>query len=178
MKTSHRTAILLLATLLTACESATAPDTPGAEALTFTAANAAPHITATGTFTQTTITSLAASQAGPNTILDQTSAGVISGTIAGPYTDDLKVVIHPNGKFNAHFTIRCQCTVAGEQGTLDLVASDNGEMVSPTLATFAGRAVITGGTGDLSDLRGVLRIEGTIDVVTGLATYTYSGRIH
>lgn len=177
MKTQYGIGILLLTASLTACESVTAPGTPEAEALTLMAANAS-HLDASGTFTQTSITSLDVSQVGPNTILDQTSAGLLSGTMTGTYTDELKVVIHPNGGFNAHFTIRCECTIAGEQGTLDLIASDRGELVSPTLASFRGSAVINGGTGDLSDLRGVLEIEGTIDLVTGLATYTYSGRIH
>jgi hypothetical protein len=68
--------------------------------------------------------------------------------------------------------------MAGEQGILELVASDNGQLVGPTLASFTGRAVITGGTAQLSDLKGVLRIEGTVDLVSGLSTYTYSGRIH
>ena len=51
-------------------------------------------------------------------------------------------------------------------------------LLSPTLAAFAGRAVINGGTGALSGLRGVLQIEGTVDVTTGLATYGYAGDIH
>jgi len=68
--------------------------------------------------------------------------------------------------------------VAGEQGTLELVASDTGVLVSPTLAVFAGRAVITSGTAALARLRGVLQIEGTVDVVTGLSNYSYTGAIH
>jgi hypothetical protein len=133
---------------------------------------------ASGTFTQTAITSLDVRTAGPNTTLDQTSAGVITGTLAGTFEDKLKVVIHPSGKFDAHFTITCVCTVDGKSGVLEIVAGDTGELLSPTLAAFAGRAVINGGTGALSSLRGVLRIEGTVDVTTGLATYGYAGNIH
>lgn len=177
MKTTHRLSILLLAVFGTACESAVTP-TEQTETLTLATANAAPHVDANGTFTQTGITSLDVSQAGPNTILKQTSMGSMSGTLSGSYTDDLNVVIHPNGNFNAHFTIRCECTMAGEQGVIEFVASDRGELVSPTVASFAGRATITGGSGAFSDVRGVLEIEGTIDLVTGLATYAYSGRIH
>lgn len=178
MTTTYRIAIPLLAVLASGCDSIAGPAGSGADAVALSAADAAPHTQAAGTFSQTGITSLDARQAGPNTILKQTSTGSISGTLTGSYTDDLKVVIHPNGRFNAHFTILCTCTVAGEQGTLELVASDRGEMVSPTVAAFAGRAVITGGSGDLADVRGVLEIEGTIDLTTGLATYAYSGRIH
>jgi len=57
------------------------------------------------------------------------------------------------------------------------VASDRGELVSPTLATFAGRAVITSGSGALSGMRGVLQIEGSVDLATGLSTYAYSGSL-
>ncbi len=178
MKSSYFVSILLLAVFGTACESVTAPGAEPPVALEVATAHAAPPTPAAGTFTQTGITGLQVSQAGPNTILEQTSTGLVSGTLSGSYTDDLRVVIHPNGRFNAHFTIRCECTVAGEQGIVELVASDRGELVSPTLASFAGRATITGGTAELSDLRGVLEIEGTVDLISGLSEYTYSGRIH
>lgn len=178
MKTSYHVSILLLAVFGTACDSVVAPDAGQTDALSLALSNAAPHVAAAGTFAQNAITSMEVSQAGPNTIIELTSVGSMSGTLSGSYTDDLRVVIHPNGNFNAHFTIRCECTMAGEQGILELVASDNGQLVSPTLASFAGRAVITGGTAGLSDLRGVLQIEGSVDLVSGLATYTYSGRIH
>jgi hypothetical protein len=178
MKTPRYVLILSLAVFGTSCESATAPDAAQPGALTFAAPQAAPHTAAAGTFTQTGITSLEVRQAGPNTILKQTSTGSVSGTLSGSYTDDIDVVIHPNGRFNAHFTIRCECTVAGKQGVVEFVASDRGELLGPTLAYFAGRATITGGTDELSDLRGVFEIEGTIDLVSGLSTYAYSGRIH
>jgi hypothetical protein len=51
-------------------------------------------------------------------------------------------------------------------------------MVNDTQAIFSGRAVITGGTGELSGLRGVLQIEGTVDLVTGLSEYDYVGWVH
>lgn len=178
MKTLHYVPILLLAVFASACEPVTAPDAEPPEALTLAMAHAAAHTAASGIFTQTGITSLDVRQAGPNTILKQTSTGSVSGTLSGSYTDDLRVVIHPNGRFNAQFAIRCDCTVAGEEGILELVASDTGELVSPTLASFAGRATITGGTNALADLRGVLEIDGTIDLLSGLSEYTYSGRIH
>lgn len=177
MKTLHHVPILLLAAFVVACESATAPDAPHPDELTRVMAHASSRIAAAGTFTQTGITDLQVSQAGPNTILEQTSTGSVSGTLSGSYTDQLRVVIHPNGRFNTHFTIRCECTVAGKRGTLEFVASDSGELVSPTVASFAGQATITGGTGELSDLRGVLAIEGAVDLGSGLSTYTYAGWI-
>ena len=140
--------------------------------------SASAQLAASGTFTQTAITSIDVGVAGPNTIIDQTSAGTLTGTLAGQFEDDLTVVIHPNGKFDARFTIRCMCTVDGKLGVVEMVAEDAGELLSATLAAFAGRAVIKGGTGALSGLRGVLQIEGTVNVTTGLATYGYTGGIH
>ena len=142
------------------------------------AANGLPHSAASGFFTQTGINSLDVQLAGPNVILEQTSEGSVFGTLSGSYEDALRVVIHPNGKFNVKFTIVCDCTVDGKQGFLYLMATDRGEMVSDTQAIFSGRAVITGGTGELSGLRGVLEIEGIVDLVTGLSEYDYVGWIH
>lgn len=137
-----------------------------------------PHSTASGVFTQTGINSLDVKFAGPNTLLEQTSEGSVIGTLSGSYEDAIRVVIHPNGKFNVKFTIVCECTVDGKQGFLYLVATDRGEMVSDTQAIFSGRAVITGGTDELSGLRGVLEIEGVVDLVTGLSEYDYVGWVH
>lgn len=170
---------MMAASMLLACEQdpvrvdgahAASPVVGGVAASVKTAAS--------GTFTQTAITGLDVQTAGGNTIMNQTAVGAITGTLTGHFEDDLTVVIHPNGKFSAHFTITCTCTVAGKFGVVEMVADDTGELLSPTLAAFAGRAVINGGMGDLSGLRGVLRIEGTVDVMTGLATYGYVGDIH
>lgn len=180
MRIRHGITALLLVTLTSACDSVTAPRAPGgdsASAATTTAAVAAPA-PASGTFAQTAITGLEVGTAGPNTILEQTSEGTVLGTLSGSYQDRLRVVIHPSGHFNVHFTVTCQCTVDGRSGVLELVASDRGEFVGPTTAAFAGRAVIVGGSDDLSDLRGVLAIEGTVDLASGLSTYGYSGSIH
>lgn len=178
MRNSYLVLILALAASATACDQVVAPEVRQAESPVLAVAQAQPQLLASGTFSQTGITGIAVRSAGPNTIIEQTSTGTVSGSLSGSYQDDIRVVIHPNGGFNAKFTITCQCTVEGKSGTLELVASDRGQLVSPTLATFEGRAVITGGGGELSDLRGVLRIEGSVDLVTGLSTYTYSGRIH
>ena len=140
--------------------------------------NAPVSTPADGTITQTEITSLDVQTAGPNTILKQSSRGVFSGTLSGSFEDDLRVVIHPNGTFTTKFTMVCECTVGGKQGVLTIEAADNGELVSPDEAVFSGRAVITGGTGELAALRGVFEIEGTVDLASGLSTYTYAGRVH
>jgi hypothetical protein len=179
MKPLHRVSILLLAALGTACAEPLTPDSRHDDLTTsaVVAPQGSPQTAASGTFSQTGITSLDVRLAGPNTILEQTSMGTVTGSLTGTFEDQLKVVIHPNGRFTAKFTIRCTCTVEGSTGVLDIQAEDNGELISPTLAAFAGRAVITGGTGDLSSLRGNLEIAGTVDVATGFSTYTYNGGI-
>lgn len=180
MNVRHAAPVLLLAALGAACDSMTAPDTGQADPVpsALTLAQGAPHTAATGTYAQTAITGLDVRLAGPNTIIEQTALGSMAGTLSGSFEDEVRVVIHPDGRFNAQFTITCECTVDGKQGVLELSATDTGELVSPNLGTFAGRAVIRGGTGDLSGMRGVLEIQGTVDVGSGLSTTSYSGSIH
>jgi hypothetical protein len=176
MTTRQRTTALIpLALFVAACDAVVAPP---ADVTPATVTALAPMtIQASGTFTQTAITSLVPTSAGPNTILQQTSTGVLSGTITGPWEDRLHVVIHPNDRFTTQFVITCSCTVDGKSGTLTFRAQDSGELVSPGVAAFEGNAVILDATGELSGMRGSLRIEGTVDVATGLATYDYEGTL-
>lgn len=180
MNVRHAASILILAALSGACEPMTAPDTgqPDPVASVVAPVQSAQRVAAAGTYAQTAITSLDARLAGPNTIIEQTSIGSMAGTLSGSFEDEVRVVIHPNGHFNAQFSITCECTVDGRQGVLELGATDTGQLVGPGLATFAGRAVIRSGTGELSGLRGVLEIQGTVDVGSGLSTTSYSGSIH
>jgi hypothetical protein len=141
-------------------------------------AQASPPTAASGASTQTQVTGFEIRSAGPNLIFEQTTMGSLSGTLTGDFDDSYRVVIHPNGRFNAQGTITCQCAVEGKSGVLELRLVDSGEIVSPDTAIFAGTAVITGGTGELSDLRGVFAVDGIVDVPSGLATFTYSGQIH
>lgn len=179
MNTLHGFSILLLAALAIACEPVVAPDAERSETMVppLATAQASAFTAASGTYAQTAITSLDVRVAGPNTILAQTSTGSISGTLNGTFEDEIRVVIHPNGQFNAQFTITCDCTVEGKSGILEISATDTGELTSPESGTFAGRAVINGGTGGLADLRGHFEIMGTVDVLSGLSTTTYSGKI-
>ena len=140
-------------------------------------AQASPPTAASGTFTQDALTGFEIRFAGPNVMFTQSTAGTFSGSVSGTYEDDFTVVIHPNGKFTAHGTLTCDCTVDGRHGVLEFALTDIGEEIDG-VATFAGRMVITGGTGELSDLRGVLEIEGTVDPSSGLSTINYSGELH
>jgi hypothetical protein len=138
---------------------------------------ASPPATASGTITQEAITGFDLRFAGPNAILEQSTAGSVSGTLSGTYEDSFRVVIHPNGRFNAQGTLTCQCTVDGRSGVLVIRVTNTGEEIDG-VPTFAGRFVITGATAELSGLRGVLQFEGTVDPATSLSTITYWGQIH
>ena len=182
MMVRNYTSTLALTLVLTACgQSQEAPLGPEEGSAVLTAAAAAMSankIEVAGTFAQTLITSIDVREAGPNTFISQTSEGTVSGTLNGTYEDDLRVTIHPNGTFTTQFTIKCSCNLAGEQGILDLVANDRGRVSGSGTATFAGQATIVAGTGGLADLKGVLKIEGTVDLASGLAEYEYHGLLH
>lgn len=141
-------------------------------------AQASPPAAASGTFTQTAHTGAEVRFAGPNTIIAASTVGSVTGTLSGSFADSIKVVIHPNGRFTAHNTITCECTVDGKSGVVELVVVDTGEEVSPDTSVFDGRAVITGASGGLAGLRGVFEIHGTVDISSGLSTWTYSGTVH
>lgn len=140
------------------------------------AAQASTPIPASGTQSALVITGFEPRSAGPNLMFEQTSTGSMRGTLAGTTETVENVVIHPNGKLNAHGTLTCQCTVDGKSGVLDLTWSAVGVVTGEGTANIEGRFVIVGGTAELSDLRGVLPYEGS--VVNGLPSVEYSGRIH
>ena len=139
-----------------------------------TTALASQPAAANGTLIVTEITGFSPSPAGANLIIQQTTEGVSTGSLTGVFVDELKAVLHPNGKIGAQGTITCICTVDGRSGTLTLVQTTLGSAFSQT---FDGHAVIIGGTGDLSGLHGTFELQGTVDA-NGLATITYSGQIH
>lgn len=177
MKLASPVAILLLPAL-GACGEPVAPGEGDPAAMPEISSAMAPApLAASGTFTQTGINGINVTTAGPNTIIEQTSTGLLSGTLDGTFQDELRVVIHPNGHFNTRFTAVCECTVDGRQGTIEMVLQDDGQLTSPDVAAFSGTGTITDATGDLEGLHGVLTIDGTIDIPSGLATYAYSGTI-
>jgi hypothetical protein len=155
-------AMAVAAMLLTALVGVAAASTPSA---------------ASGTITQTGIVAFDLRTAGPNVIIEQTVVGTIDGTLSGTFEDTLRVVIHPNGDFTAQGSGSCSCTVDGMSGVVEYVVSDTGEVVDG-VPTFAGRQVITGTSGDLAGLSGVLQIEGTVNEMTNLSVIAYSGGIH
>jgi hypothetical protein len=71
-------------------------------------------------------------------IFEQTTVGSLSGTLTGSFEDSYRIVIHPNGSFNAQGTITCDCTVEGKSGVLELKLVDSGEIISPDTAYLRG----------------------------------------
>lgn len=140
-------------------------------------AQASPPTPASGTITQTSAIPQDVRFVGPNIILESAIEANVSGTLSGTWDETLRVVIHANGRFSAHGTTTCLCTVDGKTGDVELVVSDTGQTVDG-IPTFQGRYVITRATGELAGLRGILHMEGSLDPTTGLSTITYSGQIH
>lgn len=176
MKTRRGSFALILALMAGACDGFAGPDTTVSGVLDEPGVSAVASA-AVGEFVQTSITSIDVQVRGSNTIINQTSEGVMTGTIQGTYQDQLHVVVRENGGFNTNFKITCQCEVDGKSGTLEFTATDIGEMTGPASASFSGRAVITGGSGELAGMHGSLDIEGTVDLQSGLSRYDYSGTI-
>ena len=140
------------------------------------AAYASQPTAASGTFTVAAITSFELRPAGQVTIIEQTTTGVFAGTLTGTFEDAIKAVVNPtaNKVVQGLGAGTCLCTVEGKSGTVDYVFSSRGPFDGQF---FEGRMVISGGTGDLSGLHGVLELDGTVDQ-NGLATVTYEGQIH
>ena len=173
MKALFLASALALAGLLPATTANAGPDPLGC----LEPAPAAADIDAAGTFTQTGITTLDVRMIGGVTILEQTSFGVVDGTLDGTFEDSLHVVIFPNGTFASSFRLMLDCELDGATGQVTMKAADIGRLVDPTTGEFAGVAGILEAAGDLAGLGGAFRIQGTVDLTTGLSTYSYEGTL-
>lgn len=141
-------------------------------------AMASPPTPASGTLTQTAVTGFQIQFGGSNVIIEQTTVGVMNGTLSGTVEDSVRVVIHSNGTFTAHGTTVCQCSLEGKEGIVRFTVTDSGEQIAPDTSVFSGRAAISSATGELSGLSGLLDVEGSVDIPSGLSTISYSGLIH
>ena len=63
-------------------------------------ASASPPIAFSGTFTNLSSVTTSFRQADGNTFVSQTVSVVYAGDFAGPVTEQIEVVIHPNGSSN------------------------------------------------------------------------------
>jgi hypothetical protein len=77
-------------------------------------------------------------------------AGVLTGDITGTFTEQLRVVTHPDGSQNVHGNAICTCAVAGRTGVL---VFDN--IAGTTNPSGVGNAhFVLSGSGGLTDLHG------------------------
>jgi hypothetical protein len=77
-------------------------------------------------------------------------SGVLTGDITGTFTEQLRVVTHPDGSQNVHGNATCTCTVADRTGVL---AFDN--IAGTTSPSGVGNAhFVLSGSGGLADLHG------------------------
>jgi Protein of unknown function (DUF3224) len=77
-------------------------------------------------------------------------AGVVTGDIAGTFSERLNVVAHPDGSQNIHGNAICTCTVAGRTGTL---VFDNITGTTNTSGVAEAHFVLSG-SGGLAGLHG------------------------
>jgi Protein of unknown function (DUF3224) len=133
-------------------------------------ASASPPIAFSGTFTNLGSVTTSFRQADGNTFVSQIVSVVYAGDFAGPVTEQIDLVIHPDGSSNFKGTDVCACTtVAGLSGTIVLPFSGTGD---PS-GFLSGRFSIGDGTGDLANLHGV----GTFQSSTGMGG-PFSGVYH
>jgi hypothetical protein len=132
-------------------------------------ASASPPTAFNGTFTNLSSVTTSFRQADGNTFISQIVSVVYAGDFAGPVTEQIDLVIHPDGSVNFNGTDVCACTVTGRSGTIVLPFSGTGD---PS-GFVSGRFTIGHGTGGLANLHGV----GTFQSSNG-ATGTFSGVYH
>jgi hypothetical protein len=77
-------------------------------------------------------------------------SGALTGDVTGTFTEQLRVVTHPDGSQNVHGNATCTCTVAGRTGVL---AFDN--IAGTTSPSGVGNAhFVLSGSDGLADLHG------------------------
>jgi hypothetical protein len=74
-------------------------------------------------------------------------AGVVTGEIAGTFTEQLTIVTHPDGSQNLHGSATCICVVAGRTGTLvfdNIAGTTNPAGVSEAHYVLSGSGGLVG----------------------------------
>lgn len=87
------------------------------------------------------------------TILSVTSAHpeILQGRLSGPFTEEFRVLVFPDGAALASGTFTCECTYAGRSGTVEIHIV---EQIAPGFESAEGRWVAVGRSGGLRGLRG------------------------
>ena len=111
-------------------------------------ASATPPSPVIGTFAVVTATTTSTRTAGGNTFVTLTRTAVVSGTFTGTTTDEVLLVMHPNGTTSLRGEGTCVCTAEGRSGTFDYRFRGSG--IFPT--SGSGTYVVGHGTGGLAGL--------------------------
>lgn len=117
---------------------------------TATANSAKQHFTANGTFTILSKTNTSVRQDGQNKIYSYTQQEVDYGDVAGSYTVEETLIVHPDNTASFSGNSTCMCTVNGKSGTL--MWSYTG--TSTANGSYQGQDSDVHGTGDLANLHG------------------------
>jgi hypothetical protein len=121
-----------------------------------------------GTFGPTGSGTITTRTADGNVIIDIAARpGAFTGTFAGTYSEDLRIVVHKDGSDNFSAELTCACVVDGRTGTMTVKLDGTGSLPG---GTFQAHYRIVAGTGDLANLRG----EGMLS----FPPPTYSGEHH
>jgi len=137
-----------------------------------TGASASPPQEVSGTFTYTSSTFNSIRSAGDNLIVDTSGTVAYTGTFDGTSTIRGILIIHADGSANFHDVETFTGTVKGVPGTVTLNLAGRNDSTLDIQATDT----ITGATGQLAGLHGVLSEVGTVTSLTG-PVGTYTGQI-
>src|ERR1051326_7299129 len=124
--------------------------------------------TGSGAFTLTAVVTTAARASGGNLFATQIQTYSDTGLESGVETDDVSLVFHPDGTFNATADVRFVGEFAGRTGTLHQHFEATGDPVS-----FRGQLQSLGGTGELADLHAVGDFVGSTTTLNGNYTLQY-----
>jgi hypothetical protein len=128
--------------------------------------------TGNGNFTFTSMTGTSSRAAGPNTIITASATGMLSGALAGTFTDELRQVFQADGTSQFHGTLTCVCTVGGMRGTVVLRFEGSG--TGGSAGSVAGQFTVISASGDLEGLHG----QGTFAQTSPAVAGTYQINMH
>jgi hypothetical protein len=137
-----------------------------------TAAAASPPTLASGTVGNTSSTFNSVRAADGNLIIELTATATYTGTFSGTSTLEGRLIIHADGSANFQDVEIFTGTVNGVPGTVTFNLNGSNNAALDVHAT----ATITGATGQLAGLRGVLHEVGTVVIPNG-PVGTYTGQI-
>ena len=123
-----------------------------------------------GHFVFTSMTPTSSRTADGNTIITANATGMLSGTLTGSFTQDIRQVFHSDGTSEFHGTVTCTCTVGGMAGTVVLRFEGSGG----SAGSVQGQFTVVSATGNLDGLHG----QGTFAQTSPAVAGTYEINMH